>query len=102
MNYSRGLNPSCMSETAFKNMNLKKWKSVKDNTPPEGMPILILDHGSTNDPDFWVTDIAYYCDGGFYNLQLDPRLGVLRKEFVKEPVKYWAHYIVPSPAEIKE
>ena len=102
MNYSRGLQPSCCSKAEYENENRKSWFNVKTKTPAEGMPVVILQMNGVYDPEAWTTDIAYFCDGSFYNLQLDPILGVLRKEHVSEPVEYWTQYITPCAAELKE
>lgn len=66
---------------------MKNWNNIKEVSPTEGAAVLIL----LKEPV-----IAYFCDGGFYSLELDERLGVLRKTYIKEPVEYWADYIVPA------
>lgn len=81
---------------------MKHWISIKERTPTEGMPVVILDKNGEGDPDFWTTDIAYCCDGEFYTLELDPNLGVLRKMHVNYPVEYWSKYISWDITEIKE
>ena len=73
-----------------------KWHKVKELPPVEGMPVIVLYKNNKPDKDCWTTDIAYYCDGEFYRLVLDPYLGVLRKELSQEPVEYWTEYIKPT------
>lgn len=72
---------------------MKYWHNVKEDPPMEGKPVLILQ--TWGEPKDYTTDIAYFCDGAFYYLELDPRLGVLRKTYVNEKVEYWADYIIP-------
>ena len=73
---------------------MKYWNRVTETSPAEGMPVLVL-HESSLTPR-----IAYYCDRDFYSLEFDPVLGVMRKHFVSEPVKYWANYITPNTEEL--
>lgn len=75
---------------------MKYWYNVKEQPPYEGSPLLILMQNGEKDTDFWTTDIAYYCDGGWYKLDYDKNLGILRKVFVTEPVEYWAKYMEPD------
>ena len=100
MNYSRGLQPSCCSKGEYEAENRKRWHSVKDNPPANGQCVVALHMNGTNDTDFWTTQIAYYCDGGFYCLEYDPTLGVLRKVYISEPVEYWSNYYTFSVEEI--
>ena len=90
MNYSRGMQPSCTSKAEYEAQNRKRWKRVKETPPAEGAAVVILLTHGEQDSDFWTTEIAYYCDGQFYNLEYDPHLGILRKQHVSEPVEYWA------------
>lgn len=101
MNYSRGIQPSCISKTEYENMNRKHWHNVKEDPPVEGVPIVGLFMNGLNDPDAWVTDIVYYCDGMFYKLDIDPRLGILRKEYISDKVDYWSHYLAWDTCELK-
>jgi hypothetical protein len=60
--------------------------ALKTEIPPEGKAVIVsykLDDGS------YKHDVAYYCGGSFYNLAYDEHLGVLRKQFVSEPVESW-------------
>lgn len=100
MNYSRGLQPSCCSKGEYEAENRKRWHNVKDNPPADGQCVVVLFTNDTNDTDFWTTQIAYYCDGGFYCLEYDPTLGVLRKQYISEPVEYWSSYYTFSVEEI--
>ena len=95
MNYSRGIQPSCTSETEYKNSLKKRWHDVKENPPANGQCVLICYKNGENDSDFWTTAIAYYCNKDFYCLEYDPHLDVLRKQYVKQP-DLWAGYWVPA------
>ena len=100
MNYSRGIQPSCCSKTEYENQNRKRWHSVKDNPPANGQCVVVLFMNGECDTDFWTTDIAYYCNGGFYCLEYDSTLGILRKTYVTEPVEYWSSYCTFGVEEI--
>ena len=80
---------------------MKYWQSVKDDPPPEGEPVLVLEKHYSEDPDYWTTEVAYFCDDAFWNLEYDPNLGIMRKNFYGQHPEYWAQYIVPSPKELK-
>ena len=95
MNYSA--DTTCMTKTEYENSVRKSWHSVKTDPPAEGRAVLILNTLGERDSQLWTTDIAYFCDGEFYYLELDPHLGILRKEHVDFNVEYWADYIVPDP-----
>ncbi len=77
-------------------MNNMLWTDINTTTPPEGIPVLIL---FTEQSDAYASDVAYFCDGSFYNLKLDPNLGVLRKEHVNNAVKYWT--TIPPVIDLK-
>ncbi|MBP5565053.1 MAG: hypothetical protein J6X45_04965 [Lachnospiraceae bacterium] len=66
---------------------MNNWNNVKTNPPAEGVPVIVFSKATPT--------IAYYCDGGFYNLKYDPHLGILRKEYIGTP-SYWANYITPA------
>ena len=102
MNYSRGVQPSCCSKAEFEAMNRKYWYKVKDNPPANGQCVVMLLMNGEGDPDFWTTDIGYYCNDGFYNLEYDYILGIMRKTYVTEPVEYWSNYIIHDTSEIKD
>lgn len=53
--------------------------------PEEGIPVKIYCVGGC--------EVAYFCDGEFYNLRLDPRLGILRKEHVDKKVLCWEYIL---------
>ena len=78
----------------------KNWHKVKEFPPVEGSAVLVLLKWK-EDPESWTTEIAYYCDHGFYYLELDKMMGVLKKTYLDVPVEYWAKYIVPDTAELK-
>ena len=80
---------------------MKCWFSVKTDPPAEGKAVLVLFKNGEEDTSFWTAEIAYYSDGGFYQLKPDNTLGVLRKIYVTEPVEYWAKYIIPDWNEVK-
>lgn len=78
----------------------KHWHKVKDDPPANGQAVVILLTNGEKDPDLWPASIAYYCDGGFYCLEYDDNLGVLRKVYIKEEVEYWSDYCTFSTDEI--
>ncbi len=80
----------------------KCWHNIEEEKPPEGLPVLVLEKWGCEDPDAWTTEVAYYCDGGFWNLSYDSNLGVMRKNFYGVHPEYWAQYIIPDPKELKE
>jgi len=102
MNYSRGVQPSCCSKEQYEAENRKHWYKVKDNHPANGQCVAMLFMNGELDPDFWTTDIGYYCNDGFYKLEYDPTLDIMRKIYVNEPVKYWSNYYTFSTSEIKD
>lgn len=102
MNYTRGIQPSCMSKTAFENENRKHWQSVKECPPANGACVAVIYDAKTKDPDFFVTDIAYYCDEEFYKLEYDENLGIMRKIFVSDPVMYWSKLIFYDTSELRD
>lgn len=61
------------------------WHNVKTDPPVEGKAVVIYYNNTT--------DIAYYCDNGFYKLTYDDILGVLRKSYVTDKVTYWSNYL---------
>ena len=73
--------------------DVKHWNNLKDKTPAEGQCVVMLFMNGEKDRQFWTTEIGYYCDGAFYNLQYDPHTGVLRKMFVEDTVSYWCHCV---------
>lgn len=95
MNYSRGIQPSCMSETEYKNSMRKHWYNLKEQQPSNGQCVVICYNNGTNDKEFWTTQIAYYCNKEFYVLEYDKHLDVLRKQYVPTP-QYWSNYIIHS------
>ena len=101
MNYSKGLNPSSMSNGEYEAENRRTWFSLKEHPPSNGKPVVVLHMNGELDPDFWTMDIAYFCNGEFYNLEYDPHLDILRKVFVTEPVEYWAEIVYPCRCELK-
>jgi hypothetical protein len=56
--------------------------SIERFTPDEGEPVIL----TLKDKNHIV---AFYSNGAFYTLKLDPSLGILRKEFVE--AKVWSH-----------
>jgi len=56
--------------------------SIERFKPEEGQPVILT-------LDDRKRIVAYYNNGEFYRLKLDPVLGVLRKEQVK--AKIWSH-----------
>jgi hypothetical protein len=78
----------------------KHWHSVKDCPPIDGQTVVVLFKNGTGDKDFWTESVATFCDGSFYCLEYDPHLGILRKQFVKEPTEYWSSYYTYSVDEI--
>lgn len=82
-------------------MNIKHWQSIKTAKPAEGVPVVVLYTDNTLPVNAWLSDIAYYCDGGFYQLKLDKNLGVLRKCYVEKRIDYWSDYMVFDTTEIK-
>ena len=80
---------------------MSRWKSFKEFKPSTGQDVLVLHMNGEKDPDFWTTEVAYYCDGGFYYLEYDPNLGIMRKQFMTEPVDYWTQYLIPDMSELK-
>lgn len=102
MIYSRGIVPESMSKLEYENSNRNHWHDLNKDKPSEGQCVVILHTNGNLDPDAWYTDIAYYCDGSFYCLELDPHLGVLRKEHINEKIRYWSTYIHYDVAEVKE
>lgn len=73
----------------------ENWIPMHEKTPAEGKPLLIMLADGEGNPDLRTADIAYYCDGTFFKLELDPHLGVLRKQCVNGKVTHWAKYIIP-------
>ena len=102
MNYSRGIQPSCCSKEQYEAENRKHWYKVEDNPPAEGQCVVVLHQYSSNDPDCWTTEIAYYCDEAFWNMEYDPNLGVMRKNYVGKDPEYWSNYIIHDPSELKD
>lgn len=101
MNYSRGVQPSCCSKSEYEEQYRKHWRSVKETPPSNGQCVVVLFKNDDADPDFWTRDIAYYCNDGFYKLEYDPVLDIMRKVYVNEPVEYWANYYTYSTDELK-
>ena len=100
MNYTRGIQPSICTKEQYEAENRKHWYKLSDRKPYAGKPVAVLFMNNELDPQFWTTDIAYYCDGDFYCLEYDPHLGVLRKQFVSEPIEYWSEYYTFSADEL--
>lgn len=67
------------------------WNKTSDMNPPRGKPVVVLTHTNKDDSKTLVSDIAYYCDGSYYALKLDPRLDILRKVCIPKP-EYWVDY----------
>ena len=82
--------------------NVKRWFKVSEKKPYEGIAIMILDRHGYLDSDCWDPEVAYYCDGEFYQLEYDDVLRVLRKKRVNDNVEYWASVWYPPMDEIKE
>lgn len=100
MNYSREVQPSCCSKEQYEAENRKHWYDILDNKPANGQCVVMLFMNGTKDPDFWTTDIGYYCNDGFYKLEYDPTLDVMRKIYVNKPVSYWSNYMVWDTSEV--
>lgn len=95
----REIQPSCMSETEYVNSCRKTWHKLEDDKPRDGQTVIVLYPAiETSSPiaEMLVSDVATYCDGFFYQLDYDDRLGVLRKVPLHDKVYAWAKYIIPN------
>ena len=74
-----------------------EWQKIKDNPPPVGIPVIVIDTHHETDTDWWTDDIVYYCDGSFWTLEYDNKLGIMRKTFFDaETPEYWTRYCPPE------
>ena len=59
------------------------------------MHLQVFPNNSLPQDEYWY-DIGTYCDGNWYKLDYDDRLGVLRKVPVKGDIAAYAQYLVPK------
>ena len=60
---------------------------VNKQRPEEGSAVLAVNSKTQT------KEVAFYCDGSFYTLRLDPVLGILRKTYIPDIV-YWTDLVL--------
>lgn len=67
------------------------WHNFAEHKPVSGIPVIVTGKFDAGTSD---RDIAYYFDGDFYKLGLDPVLGALRKQLIEYPVLQWTEIYI--------